>query len=51
MLNISLFTHDIVALSIWDKTPYEIRDQINQQIMKIEASVPPVLSVVEIDSI
>jgi acetyl esterase len=47
MLNISLFTHDIVALSIWDKTPYEIRDQINQQIMKIEASVPPVLSVVE----
>jgi acetyl esterase len=37
--------HNISALSIWDKDPYEIRNQINQQIMSVEAPTPIVKNI------
>jgi acetyl esterase/lipase len=46
-LKVTLLMQNLSALSLWDKTPYEIRDLIYQQIMQVEAPIPPVLSVLE----
>ena len=35
----------LLAQSMWNMTPYEVREKINQRIMAIEAETPYVMSV------